>query len=106
MIPGWELSSICVLLSATEFDACKMFGAEQVMAPFTPFFCESMYQNLRRALPGDAPRSVHWCDFPEAVQAQVRNAYSFLSVVTAMSHQNIAMPCTAFTACECDTSSS
>ena len=44
----------------------------QVMAPFTPFFCEALYQNLRRALPPDAPRSVHWCDFPEAAAAQVR----------------------------------
>lgn len=41
------------------------------MAPFTPFFCETMYQNLRRALPEDAPQSVHWCDFPEAAQEQV-----------------------------------
>ncbi|KAK9792748.1 hypothetical protein WJX73_005932 [Symbiochloris irregularis] len=39
-------------------DTCK------VMAPFTPFICELMYQNLRRALP-KAPQSVHWCDFPE-----------------------------------------
>ena len=42
------------------------------MAPFTPFFCEMMYQNLRRALPPGAPESVHWCDFPEAEAAQVR----------------------------------
>lgn len=43
----------------------------QVMAPFTPFFCESLYQNLRRALPEDAPKSVHWCDFPTAAAEQV-----------------------------------
>lgn len=43
----------------------------QVMAPFTPFFCESLYQNLRRALPEDAPTSVHWCDFPLAAAEQV-----------------------------------
>ena len=43
----------------------------QVMAPFTPFFCESLYQNLRRALPEDAPMSVHWCDFPAAAKEQV-----------------------------------
>ena len=41
------------------------------MAPFTPFFCESLYQNLRRALPEDAPTSVHWCDFPSAAAEQV-----------------------------------
>lgn len=42
----------------------------QVMAPFTPFLCELMYQNLRRVLPA-APQSVHWCDFPEMQPAQV-----------------------------------
>jgi isoleucyl-tRNA synthetase len=35
------------------------------MAPFTPFFTESMYQNLRRALPPGEPASVHFCDIPE-----------------------------------------
>lgn len=43
----------------------------QAMAPFTPFFCEMMYRNLRRALPPGAPESVHWCDFPQAEAAQV-----------------------------------
>ena len=33
------------------------------MAPFTPFFVESMYQNLKRCL-SDAEESVHFCDFP------------------------------------------
>jgi len=36
-----------------------------VMAPFTPFFTESMYQNLRRVQPG-LPASLHWLDFPVA----------------------------------------
>ncbi len=40
------------------------------MAPFTPFLTESMYQNLRSALPAGAPESVHWCDFPTAREAQ------------------------------------
>jgi len=44
----------------------------QAMAPFTPFFCETLYRNLRRALPPGAPESVHWCGFPEAAAAQVR----------------------------------
>jgi isoleucyl-tRNA synthetase len=37
----------------------------KVMAPFTPFFTEKMYQNLKRAM-RDQPDSLHWCDFPEA----------------------------------------
>ncbi|DBA71115.1 hypothetical protein WJX79_007299 [Trebouxia sp. C0005] len=41
----------------------------KVMSPFTPFFTEQMYQNLRRCQPeGAAPESVHWCDFPPAQQ--------------------------------------
>eukprot|EP00244_Chara_vulgaris_P001916 TRINITY_DN1316_c0_g2_i1.p1 TRINITY_DN1316_c0_g2~~TRINITY_DN1316_c0_g2_i1.p1 ORF type:complete len:407 (-),score=93.48 TRINITY_DN1316_c0_g2_i1:115-1266(-) len=35
------------------------------MAPFTPFFTECMYQNLRRVLPDGAEESVHYCSFPE-----------------------------------------
>ena len=42
----------------------------RVMAPFTPFFCEALWRNLRRAAPAGAdaaswPESVHWADFPE-----------------------------------------
>ncbi|XP_024399139.1 isoleucine--tRNA ligase, cytoplasmic isoform X2 [Physcomitrium patens] len=36
----------------------------KAMAPFTPFFTEGMYQNLRLALP-EAEESVHYCAFPE-----------------------------------------
>ena len=40
----------------------------KTMAPFTPFFTESMYQNLRLCLAnkGDSEPSVHFCLFPEA----------------------------------------
>lgn len=38
----------------------------KAMSPFTPFFTEMMYQNLKRVLPGEIPLSVHWCDFPAA----------------------------------------
>jgi isoleucyl-tRNA synthetase len=41
----------------------------KAMAPFTPFFAEGMYQNLRRALP-DVEESVHYCSFPE-VESEV-----------------------------------
>lgn len=42
----------------------------KIMAPFTPFFTEAMYLNLSRALEGDQPGSVHWCDFPPAEEEQ------------------------------------
>lgn len=38
----------------------------KTMAPFTPFFVESMYQNLKKCL-RCAEASVHFCDFPSAV---------------------------------------
>lgn len=43
----------------------------RVMSPFTPFFTETMYQNLRRVQPS-LPASLHWLDFPtaDAVSAQ------------------------------------
>ena len=37
----------------------------KVMAPFTPFFTEKMFQNLKKAM-RDQPDSLHWCDFPAA----------------------------------------
>ncbi len=35
------------------------------MAPFTPFLCERIYQDLVRAVEPRAPASVHLADFPE-----------------------------------------
>lgn len=35
----------------------------KTMAPFTPFFVENMYQNMRRCL-DDPEESIHFCDFP------------------------------------------
>ncbi len=36
----------------------------KVLAPYTPFMAESIYQNLVPAFFKDAPESVHLCDFP------------------------------------------
>jgi isoleucyl-tRNA synthetase len=38
----------------------------RLLAPFTPFVAEEMYQNLVRSFDGDAPESVHFTDYPEA----------------------------------------
>ena len=45
----------------------------KLIAPFTPFIAESMYQNLVRAHDSDAPLSAHLCDYPitEENQAEV-----------------------------------
>jgi isoleucyl-tRNA synthetase len=38
----------------------------KVLAPFTPFVAEVMYQNLARSADKDACESIHHCDWPEA----------------------------------------
>ncbi|MGD2163861.1 MAG: class I tRNA ligase family protein, partial [Anaerolineales bacterium] len=39
----------------------------RLLAPFTPFVVESMYQNLVRQLDESAPESIHHCPWPEPV---------------------------------------
>ena len=49
----------------------------KLIAPFTPFLAESMYQNLVRTHDEAAPQSVHLCDYPimgktrKAVEARI-----------------------------------
>ena len=38
----------------------------ELIAPFTPFMAEQIYQNLVRSVDDSAPASVHFVDFPEA----------------------------------------
>ncbi len=38
----------------------------KLLAPFTPFVAEEMYQNLVRSADGDSPESVHLADWPRA----------------------------------------
>ena len=38
----------------------------RLIAPFTPFLAESIYQNLVRSVDKDAPESVHLCSYPQA----------------------------------------
>ena len=40
----------------------------KLMAPFTPFISESIYQNLVRGLDGSAPESVHMCEWPRGAE--------------------------------------
>ncbi len=41
----------------------------KLLAPFTPFLAEELYQNLVAGLDASAPESVHLCDFPVAQTA-------------------------------------
>jgi len=50
----------------------------KTMSPFTPFFTEYLYQNLRKVLPNDSPASIHFCSFPtpitEAIDPAIEKA--------------------------------
>jgi isoleucyl-tRNA synthetase len=43
----------------------------KLLAPFTPFLAEAMYQNLVCPVAPDAPESVHLADFPVADKSQI-----------------------------------
>jgi isoleucyl-tRNA synthetase len=43
----------------------------KLLAPFTPFLAESLYQNLVRSVSDTAPESVHLCDWPVANPALI-----------------------------------
>lgn len=41
-----------------------LVGLSKLLAPFTPFISEDIYQNLVRSIDPEAPESVHLCDYP------------------------------------------
>ena len=43
----------------------------KILAPFTPFLAEEMYQNLVRNFDENAPESVHLCSFPTADESMI-----------------------------------
>ncbi len=43
----------------------------KVLAPFMPFLTEEVYQRLVVAVDKDAPKSIHWCDYPQAAAGSV-----------------------------------
>jgi len=45
-------------------------GVHRLMAPFTPFIAENVYQNLVRSVDVDAPLSVHMAGWPEPVDGR------------------------------------
>ena len=61
----------------------------KTMSPFTPFFTEYLYQNLRKCLPNDGDKepevSIHYCSFPtpraEAVDPQIEKAVQTMQSV-------------------------
>jgi isoleucyl-tRNA synthetase len=43
----------------------------RLLAPFTPFVAEELYQNLVRSVLPEAPESVHLADFPKADESRI-----------------------------------
>src|SRR3989441_206292 len=43
----------------------------RLLAPYTPFVSEELHQSLVRPANPDAPKSVHWCDYPEPDRAAI-----------------------------------
>jgi isoleucyl-tRNA synthetase len=68
---------------ATLYDALVTTG--KLMAPFTPFLAEGMYQNLvvgpASVAKKDVPDSVHLCDFPRAERLESRELIALMSYV-------------------------
>jgi len=60
----------------------------KTMAPFTPFFTEYVYQNLRRCLPQDSPQSVHFTEYPqpkqEAMNSEIEATVSVMQSVVEL----------------------
>jgi isoleucyl-tRNA synthetase len=62
----------------------------KLLAPFTPFLAEEMYQNLVRGVDKSAPLSVHLCDFPvsdgAAIDAALVSDVQLVRQVVSLGH--------------------
>jgi len=58
----------------------------RLMAPFTPFLAEALYQNLVRSVDAAAPLSVHLCSYPDAegVDEEVLEEMALVQRVVSM----------------------
>src|SRR2546428_5551807 len=43
----------------------------RLLAPYTPFVSEELHQSLVRPAFPEAPKSVHWCDYPGPDRARI-----------------------------------
>jgi isoleucyl-tRNA synthetase len=72
----WKSESDTDKLSAYNTLYYCLVTLSKLMAPFTPYIAEEMYQNLVRSIDKDAPLSVHLTDFPESDQSKINNNLS------------------------------
>ena len=62
----WKSGSDADKLAAHHTLYACLVTLARLLAPFTPFLAEAIYQNLVRSLDRDAPESVHLADWPQA----------------------------------------
>jgi isoleucyl-tRNA synthetase len=79
----WKSESDNDKLSAYNTLYHCLVTVSKLMAPFTPYIAEEMYQNLVRSVDKDAPLSVHLTDFPVADESRINrdlSAYTQLAM--------------------------
>ncbi len=82
----WKSESDTDKLSAYNTLYQCLVTVSKLLAPFTPFIAEEMYQNLVRAVDKDAPISVHLTDFPVADESKIdRNLSASIQLAMKLS---------------------
>lgn len=83
----WKSEDDADKLSAYQTLHTTLVTLARLLAPFTPFVAEEMYQNLVRSWDDTAPESVHLADWPQADTSRVDEAL--------MAHMRLAMSATS-----------
>jgi len=72
----WKSESDTDKLSAYNTLYQCLVSVSKLMAPFTPYVAEEIYQNLVRSIDKDAPISIHLTDFPTADESRINRELS------------------------------
>ena len=67
----WKSENDADKLAAYDTLYTCLVALAKLLAPFTPFVAEELYQNLVRSVDGAAPESVHLCQYPEPDPAAI-----------------------------------
>jgi isoleucyl-tRNA synthetase len=67
----WKSGADADKLAAYQTLYTCLVTVTKLLAPFTPFVAEAMYQNLARSASADVPESVHLATWPEADESRV-----------------------------------
>jgi len=87
-LKGFEGPESCEVTLAVTFHV--LLTTCQLMAPFTPFLVETMYQNLKSALP-NPPESIHYYSIPECdesyIDSDLEERFSVLDKLLKLTRQ-------------------